>query len=269
MPSPSGYTWRARLRCRRGVSCASALRSIRRHPRTISSTCSAVPARPTARSRSSVSGVATRVSARTFEYDSSPRVRASLSCGSDPSARATRTCSRAAPGSSPTRQEIQWAHDRKPWPQPPRASNSRMRSRSRAVAASRCAASSAISSPRRSSSTMCGSVGTTLGPSMFIGDEPTSAVERRFLQRLRRAATRAPRILSRVEIQIRRARLRPREQRLLDDGVHAPVAVDHLRDAEVDGHRHQRDRLVLGEALRGHEEVAHLAEGVLEREVDR
>jgi hypothetical protein len=33
----------------------------------------AVPARPTASSRSSVSGVATRVSARTFEYDSSPR----------------------------------------------------------------------------------------------------------------------------------------------------------------------------------------------------
>ena len=42
------------------------------------STCSAVPARPTASSRSSVSGVATRVSARTLEYDSSPRASA---CG--------------------------------------------------------------------------------------------------------------------------------------------------------------------------------------------
>src|SRR5207302_9330380 len=44
--------------------------------RTMRSTCSAVPAWPTASSRSSVSGVATRVSARTFEYESSPRARA-------------------------------------------------------------------------------------------------------------------------------------------------------------------------------------------------
>ena len=49
----------------------------------------------------------------------------------------------------------------------------------------------------------------------------------------------------------------------------APVAVDHLRDAEVDRDRHQRDRLVLGEALGGHQEGAHLAEGVPQREVDR
>src|SRR5882762_905839 len=39
------------------------------------STCSAVPARPTPSSRSSVSGVATRVSARTLAYDNSPRAR--------------------------------------------------------------------------------------------------------------------------------------------------------------------------------------------------
>ncbi len=39
-----------------------------------------------------------------------------------------------------------------------------------------------------------------------------------------------------------------REQALLDDRVDAPVAVDHLGHAEIDGDRHQRDRLVLGQA---------------------
>src|SRR5262245_9327512 len=101
----------------------------------------------------SVSGVATRVSARTLEYDSSPRASASLSRGSEPNARATRTCSRAAPSASPTRQLSQWAHEAKPLPHPPRTSNSRIRSSSRAVAASRCAASSATIS-------------------IFIGDSP-------------------------------------------------------------------------------------------------
>ena len=46
------------------------------------STCAAVPARPTASSRASVSGVATRVRARTLAYDSSPRASASASSGS-------------------------------------------------------------------------------------------------------------------------------------------------------------------------------------------
>src|SRR5262249_51045768 len=52
------------------------------------STCSAVPARPTARRRSSVSGVATRVSSRTLAYDNSPRASACDRSGSVPSARA-------------------------------------------------------------------------------------------------------------------------------------------------------------------------------------
>ena len=56
------------------------------------------------------------------------------------------------PGRDPTRQVSQAAHERKPLFQPPRASNSRMRSSRRAVAASRCADSSAISSPSRSRS---------------------------------------------------------------------------------------------------------------------
>src|SRR5207245_545141 len=71
------------------------MRSTRRHPRTMRSTWSAVPARPTPSSRSSVSGVATRVSARTLAYESSPRARARASRGREPSARATRTFSRA------------------------------------------------------------------------------------------------------------------------------------------------------------------------------
>ena len=53
------------------------------------STWSAVPARPTANSRSSVSGVATRVRARTLAYESSPRARAWASSGSVPRARYT------------------------------------------------------------------------------------------------------------------------------------------------------------------------------------
>ena len=116
------------------------------------STWAAVPARPTASSRASVAGVATRVRARTLAQESSPRARAPARPGSVPRARATRTRSRAAPRSSPTRQASQAAQDRKPVFHPPRASKARMRSRRRPVAASRCAESSAISSPRRSSS---------------------------------------------------------------------------------------------------------------------
>jgi len=147
VPSSSGYTWSDRLACWRAVSRASASRSTRRQPRTIRSTWAAVPARPTASSRASVAGVATRVSARTLAYESSPRARAWASAGSVPRARATRTFSRAAPRSSPTRQLSHAAQERKPVFQPPRASNARIRSRRRAVAASRCADSSAISSP--------------------------------------------------------------------------------------------------------------------------
>ena len=50
--------------------------------------------------------------------------------------------------------------------------------------------------------------------------------------------------------------------------MHAPVAVHDLRDSEIDGDRHQRDGLVLVEATRRHQEVAHLAERVPHREID-
>src|SRR5262245_56506441 len=59
------------------------------------------------------------------------------------------------------------------------------------------------------------------------------------------------------------------EQALLDDRVHAPVAVHHLGDSVVHRHRLERDRLVLGKTAGGHEEVAHLAEGIPHGEIDR
>jgi hypothetical protein len=52
------------------------------------------------------------------------------------------------------------------------------------------------------------------------------------------------------------------EEALLDDGVNAPVAVDHLGYAEVDSDRDERNRLVLGQSFGFHEERAHLAESV-------
>ena len=73
-------------------------------------------------------------------------------------ARATRTRSRAEPGTSPIRHVSHSAH-RKPVFQPPRVSNSRMSARRRAVAASRWAESSAIWSPRRFSSAVRCAVG--------------------------------------------------------------------------------------------------------------
>ena len=152
VPSSSWWTWSARLACWRLVSRASALRSMQRQPRTIRSTCAAVPPRPTPNSRASVSGVATRVRARTFAYDSSPRASAWASSGNVPRARATRTSSgRAEVEADPPAQPVSAGAE----PVTPAAAGvePRMRSRRRAEAASRCADSSAISSPSRSSST--------------------------------------------------------------------------------------------------------------------
>ena len=61
------------------------------------------PARASLSRRSSVSGVATRVTARTLAYEISPRASAPRNNGRFASVRATRTFSRAAPRSSPTR----------------------------------------------------------------------------------------------------------------------------------------------------------------------
>lgn len=78
-----------------------------------------------------MAAVATRVIARTFEYEISPfRIEAEIR-GSPASALATRTFSRAAPRSSPVRQLSQCAHERQaPSFQPLRSSNSRIITRS-------------------------------------------------------------------------------------------------------------------------------------------
>ena len=60
-----------------------------------------------------------------------------------------------------------------------------------------------------------------------------------------------------------------REQPLAQDGVDAPIAVDHLGDAEIHRDGDQRDRLVLAQSLGGRQERPHLAERILEGEIDR
>ena len=96
--------------CRRSGRCGSHGTDVRaaRRSRT----------RPAPAARASVSGVATRVSARTLAYDSLPTFKAASMAGSLPSARATRTFSRAVAGSSPIRQASQCAHDTAPCSRP-------------------------------------------------------------------------------------------------------------------------------------------------------
>ena len=90
-------------------------------------------------SESSVSAVATRVTARTFEYDSRPSPKASEIFGSDVNARATRTFSLAAPALMPHCQFSQWAQLATPCcAQPSLRSNSARRARNCAVAALMC-----------------------------------------------------------------------------------------------------------------------------------
>ena len=85
IPSSSTQVWTARDSCRRRSSTCSAARSTRRQVRTTCSTCAAVPARATSSSACSVAGVATRVTARTFE-------------GSRRRAAAPRSAAAASPG---------------------------------------------------------------------------------------------------------------------------------------------------------------------------
>ena len=67
IPSSSTHVRSDRVSCRRRSSDCSASRSTRRHARTIFSTWAAVPDSATFSRSSSVSGVATRVTARIFE----------------------------------------------------------------------------------------------------------------------------------------------------------------------------------------------------------
>ena len=67
IPSSSTHVRSPRLAFRRRSSACSTFRSMRRHARAIRSTCAAVPASATSSRVCSFSGVATRVTARTFE----------------------------------------------------------------------------------------------------------------------------------------------------------------------------------------------------------
>jgi hypothetical protein len=59
------------------------------------------------------------------------------------------------------------------------------------------------------------------------------------------------------------------KEALLDDRVDAPITIDHLRDTEINPDGHERNRLILGEPLGGHQEDPHLAECIPQREIDR
>src|ERR1700730_16103965 len=59
------------------------------------------------------------------------------------------------------------------------------------------------------------------------------------------------------------------ENRLLQDRMNAPVGVHYLCHSEINGDRHQRNRIVLGQPPRRHKEMPHLPKRVRDREVER
>ena len=108
----------------------------------------------------SFSAVAIRVSARTLAYDSRPAPNPARITGRSRSARATRTCSRAAPADIWHFQDSHSAQLRMSQDaQPRRASKSPSKIRNRQVAAARCPASSQICASSRSSGTALSAAG--------------------------------------------------------------------------------------------------------------
>ena len=96
----------------------------------------------------SLSSVATRHTARTFEYDNRPSANIARTTGNPSRARATFTCSRAVRSSIPQRQPNQWPHDRTPSSShPSRRSNSATSSSQRAWYAAISAAPATIKRP--------------------------------------------------------------------------------------------------------------------------
>ena len=81
IPSSSTHVRSDRVSWRRRSSACSAWRSTRRHARTIFSTWAAVPDSATLSRSSSVSGVATRVTARIFEYAKSCQAKSASERG--------------------------------------------------------------------------------------------------------------------------------------------------------------------------------------------
>jgi len=41
--------------------------------------------------------------------------------------------------------------------------------------------------------------------------------------------------------------------------MHTPIAIDNLRDAKIDCHRHECNRFILSEGLSGHQKSARLS----------
>src|SRR6266849_2518348 len=60
-----------------------------------------------------------------------------------------------------------------------------------------------------------------------------------------------------------------REKPFAQHGVDTPVAVDHLRDAEIHRRRNQRDRFVFAQAFGIHQKSADFAKRVLHRQIER
>lgn len=110
--------------------------------RMIRSSCAAVAVRASSTSPASLSGVATRTSARTFENDSSPRPKVAAITGNRDSACATRTRSLAAVSVSEHRHDNQCAIDRHPshCAHADRRSSSATTNKNRHVACATCAA---------------------------------------------------------------------------------------------------------------------------------
>jgi hypothetical protein len=94
-----------------------------------------------------------RVIARTLEYDSVPAANRARTSGSSRSRSATRTCSRAVAGATPTAHDSHSAGVRAPWrAQSLRITNSAISSNQRQVNAASCAA------PVRRSYSICASL---------------------------------------------------------------------------------------------------------------
>ncbi len=137
--------------------CWSSAAETCRCARANRSSCPAVIGPAISARSASVAGVAIRVSARTFAYDSCPAANPAQITGSARSARATRTCSRAVPGAIWHFHASHAAHEGKSHDaHPPRASKSPTSSKNRQVAAVRCPASSQICASSRSSGTPAG-----------------------------------------------------------------------------------------------------------------
>jgi hypothetical protein len=107
MPSLSGKTEKVLLSNRRRSKTASSSRLPRLKERTVRSSWAVDESLATAISRFSLAGVATRVTARTFENESSPRLIEALVSGKPTRARAVRTFSLAVPRSIPVLKESQ------------------------------------------------------------------------------------------------------------------------------------------------------------------